>query len=96
MKVNKERESPQIKRYRRKIKEQLEAESGMMTEAALAKVKKSITQRLSRTPERISLQDRTIALFDENRHPEPTHNKFVIELFAKIRTGAPISTTEAA
>lgn len=84
----KEKESPQIKRYRRKLKEQLEQEHAIMTESALSKVKQSIVQRLSRnTGERISLEDKSITLFDENRHPEPPHSKFVMELFAQLRSG---------
>jgi hypothetical protein len=88
----KEKESPQIKRYRRKLKEQIEHEHEIMNEAALKKVKQSIIQRLTRTNyERISLQDKTITLFDENRHPEPIHSKFVNQLFAQIRDGKPLN-----
>lgn len=90
----KEKESPQVKRYRRKLKEQIAHEHEIMNEAALKKVKQSIIQRLSRPDaERISLQDKTITLFDENRHPEPVHSKFVNQLFAQIRSGQPLNPT---
>lgn len=95
MKIQKEKESPQIKRYRRKIKEQLEHEHEIMNESALKKAKQSIIQRLnSNNAERISLQDKTVTLFDENRHPEPIHSKFVNDLFARIRSGAPLRPAE--
>lgn len=91
----KEKESPQIKRYRRKLKEQIEQEHEIMNETALKKVKQSILTRLTReSSNRISLEDKSITLFDENRHPEPIHSEFVAELFNKIRSGAPLRPVE--
>ena len=86
------KESPQIRRYRRKIAEQLEHEHKIMNQGALVKTKQALQQWLSRhESDRISLEDKSITLFDENRHPEPPHSKFVKTLFDKIRTGAPLS-----
>lgn len=91
----KEKESPQIKRYRRKLKEQIEHEHEIMNESALKKVKQTIIQRLSRnTSGRISLEDKTFTVFDENQHPEPVHSKFVNDLFNQIRSGQQLKNTE--
>lgn len=86
------KESPQIRRYRKKLREQLDHEHEIMTQAALLKTKQALQQWLSRHEyDRISLDDKTITLFDENRHPEPIHSKFVKKLFDQIRSGTPLS-----
>lgn len=82
----KAKESAQIKKYRRKLQKQLENEKTQMTEAALKKAKDSMQLWISRhQSERINLKDKTITLFDENRHPARTESKFVHDLFSRIR-----------
>lgn len=86
---SKAKESAQVKKYRRKLKKQMESENAQMNEAALRKVKETIQQWIARhQSERINLRDKTISLFDENRHSAQTESRFVQDLFNRIRHGA--------
>lgn len=86
---SKAKESAQIRKYRRKLKKQMESETALMNETALKKVKESIQLWISRhSGDRINLQDKSISLFDENRHPARTESAYVQNLFAQLRKEA--------
>ncbi len=82
----KAKESAQVKKARRKLKAQIEAEQEKFDDAALRKTKAAMQRWISRnSAERVKLEDKSISLFDENRHPAKTQSKFVNALFHEIK-----------
>lgn len=91
----KAKESAQVKKARRKLKAQMEAEQEKFDDAALRKVKAAMQRWISRNAaERVKLEDKSIALFDENRHPAKTQSKFVNALFQQIKQEAGTESEE--
>jgi hypothetical protein len=82
----KAKESHQIQKVRKKIKEKIhEAEKQMSPEALLA-MSYLIKQQLNRKKEgRINLKERQVTSFDENRHPAKTQSKFILKLIHQIK-----------
>lgn len=84
----KAKESPQIQKARKKIKQQLKAAEKRMNAEALQTMSRLIKEQLSRQKSgRIDLKDRQITTFDENQHPAKTESKFVLNLIHQIKDG---------
>jgi|688.fasta_scaffold25629_9 hypothetical protein len=79
-------ESPQILKARRKLQKQIDAENSKITAHALQRMAKTIEFWLDRHKrERVKLKDKSITLFDENRHPAKTQSKFVNHLLKNLQ-----------
>ena len=79
-------ESYQIQKARKKLLKQMEEESKLINEKAIRQMKQAIQIWISRhQSERVTLQDRTIKLFDENSNPAKTKSKFVNEMLHSLK-----------
>lgn len=88
----KARESQQIQRLRRKIKEQIHDEHKQINQKALEQMRKAMKRWIGRhSEERISLLNKTITLFDENKHTERPHDKQISALMKQIQKGLSLS-----
>lgn len=84
----KAKESLQIQKARKKIKEQLKAADKRMNPQALQNMSRLIKEQLSRQKaDRIDLKNRQIISFDENQHPAKTESKFIAKLMHQIQHG---------
>lgn len=84
--ATKAKESSQILKARKKLKQQIADENKFITSQALDHIRKSIHLWLSRhSTERLSLKDKEITLFDENRHPAKTQNKFIATMIKNLK-----------
>ena len=82
----KAKESLQIRRARKKIKQQLDESEKQTNEEALHKMSKIIQRQLARrSVDRIDLRTKTITLFDENQHPAKTESKFINRLMSQLK-----------
>lgn len=82
----KAKESVQIQKARKKIKQQIASADKKINEGALLAMSKTIRLQISRhASERINLKEKIVTLFDENRHPAPTQNKFISKLAKQIK-----------
>lgn len=83
--MSKAKESAQIQKARQKIQRQIEAAEKKFTPQSLSKMTLLIHRQLARqSAERISLKDKSITLFDENRHSAKTESRFVRKLLEHI------------
>lgn len=83
---SKAKESVQIERARKKIKQQLTSAEKRINTEALEEMSKLIQRQLQRhAKDRISLKDKTVTLFDENQHSAQTESKFVNRLLKQIK-----------
>jgi len=63
------KESKQVRKARQKLQKQLEEEKKLITPFSLAKMERNIQNWIQRhSAERISLKEKNIALFDENKN----------------------------
>lgn len=82
----KAKESPQVLKARRKLKKQMAEENKRITANALREMAKNIAHWLARhQKERIPLKDKTITLFDSNRHSARTQSKFINHLLQGLK-----------
>jgi len=86
----KAKESTQIDKARKKIKKKLAAADRRLNPAAIKAMSQLIEQQLARRKgERISLENRQITLFDENRHSAKSESKFVSRLLQQLKKQVP-------
>lgn len=84
----KAKESIQIEKARKKIKQQLQKADQKINPEALQATSRLIREQLQRKKAgRIDLKNRQIISFDENKHPAKTESKFVIKLIQQIKQG---------
>jgi len=84
---NPEKESPTIKKYRKKLESQLEEEHKQINAKSLDMAKRAIKESLVRHSEgRIQLKDKLFVLFDENQHPATPRSKFVLEKIRELKS----------
>lgn len=83
----KAKESAQISKARKKIKEQILSQNKLTTSQALEKMTKWLQSWLARhAKERINLKEkRVVNLFDENQHPANTQSKYVSHLLKSLK-----------
>lgn len=88
MSATKVKESPQVKKARKKLKQQISEEHKHFTPKLLEKMSKNIEKWITRhASERVRLKDKSIVMFDENKHPEKFKSQFIAHLIKKIRQG---------
>lgn len=81
----KAKDSKQVQRARRKLLNQLADEKAKINEMSLLQMRQANRQWLDRHREdRINIKDRTIKLFDENKHPARTKSKFIFDLMRAL------------
>lgn len=81
----KAKESSEIQKVRKKIKQKIQQAEQKMNPEALIAMGRLIKEQLNRKKEgRISLKERQFT-FDENRHPAKTQNKFILKLIRQIK-----------
>jgi len=81
------RESKKIRKVRKKLEKVLQEEHTHFNRATLNEVRENIHKWIARhEPERISTEEKTFALFDENRHPCEVKSKFVKHLIKYIQS----------
>ena len=82
----KSKESRQVRKARKKLKKQLEEEKKLITPSTLAKMERNIQRWIQRhSAERISLKDKNIALFDENKHAAHVASRQIKQMRHKIK-----------
>lgn len=82
----KAKESPQVAKARRKIKQQLAAAEKRVNAEALREMRLLIQRQIARqSPTRIDLKTKTVTLFDENTHPAKTESKYVQHLLKELK-----------
>jgi hypothetical protein len=88
------KESPQVQRARKKLQGILEAEKKQRTPERLQEATKNILHYINRNAqERKPLEDRSIQIFDGNKHPAKTQSNYVNTLLEKLRTESGSSQT---
>lgn len=86
--ATKAKESRQILKARKKLKNQIAEESKFINANSLEKIRKTIHYWLSRhSNERVNLKSKAITLFDENRHSAKPQNKFILSMLKNLKTG---------
>ena len=82
----KAKESPQIKRARQKLKEQIKTAEKKMNAEALSIMSRLIKEQLSRQKSgRINLKKHRITSLEENKNVAKTESKFVLKLLNQIK-----------
>ncbi len=92
--ATKAKESAQIAKARKKLKQQIVEEHKHINEHALQEMRKVIQHWIARhEQERVDLKDKTITLFDENKHTVQPKSKFISSLMKNLKqqTGAPMT-----
>ena len=88
--VVKAKESSNIEKARRKLKKQMADEGKRINTQALQKMSKAIELWINRHKvERISLKDKSIQLFDENKHTALPKNKYITNLMHSLSGARP-------
>lgn len=88
--VTRAKESRQVQKARRKLKHQIAEENKHMTPKALQKMRRVIEYWISRHyQDRVTLKNKEISVFDENKHPAKIHSKFITNLMKNIKQLAP-------
>jgi len=83
--ASKAKESAAVKRARKKLQKRFDKQDQLVSEKTINLMKRAIHTWISRhSQERIPLEDKSIALFDSNKHPARTKSKFVSELLQKV------------
>lgn len=81
----KAKESPQIQKARKKIKQQLAAAEKRVNTEALREMRALIQRQIARhTAERVDLKSKVVT-FDENKHSAKTESKFVNRLLKQLK-----------
>lgn len=84
--VVKAKESPQVQKARKKIKQQLAAAEKRINDEALKEMRLLIQRQIARHhAERVDLKTKVVTLFDENKHPAQTESKFVNRLLKDLK-----------
>lgn len=84
--VVKAKESPQVQKARKKIKQQLAAAEQRINDEALREMRLVIQRQIARHhSERIDLKSKVVTLFDENKHPAKSESKFVNRLLKDLK-----------
>lgn len=85
----KAKESAHVRKTREKLKQRLEATEKKITPEALRDTSQAIQKWIARhSKDRINLKDKTITLFDENKHSASPHNKIVTSLLKQLQSEA--------
>ena len=84
--ITKAKESTQIQKARQKLSKQLSEENKRLNTSALNRTTQLIRRWISRhSNERVTLKGKQIKLFDENKHSEKAHSKYVNRLLQQIK-----------
>ena len=88
------KESKQVQRAREKIAKKLASENSRIDEKALEEMKQAIRHRIDRfAKDRVPLKDKSVELFDENKHISKIRSKFVKNLESILRKEAESTTS---
>lgn len=83
----KAKESIQVRKAREKIKKQLAKEHEAIQPDSIHAMSIIIKRQIARhSDERVSLKNREIVLFDENKHPAKSESKFVKRLLNELQS----------
>ena len=86
----KAKESAQIQKARKKIKNQLATADKRINIEALHEMSKLIRQQIARhANERVNLKSKLVTLFDENQHSAHTQSKFINRLLTQLKHKTP-------
>lgn len=84
--ANKAKDSPQVQKARKKIKQQLDKADKRINAEALSEMSRLIQRQMQRkATDRVNLKSKTVTFFDENRHPAKTESKFVRRLLKQLQ-----------
>lgn len=79
------KESRQVQKARKKLRNQILEEHKLLTENALKKMSEDIRIWISRhAKDRIKLKEKEFSLFDENQHPAKAHSLYVQHLLEQL------------
>lgn len=79
-------DSPQVKKYRKKLEETLFEEKKLINRESIQKMSDSIYKWINNhSKDRIRLKHKSIDLFDEKRHPANIKNKFILKLQSNLK-----------
>lgn len=91
----KAKESKKIEKIRKKLEKVLNEEHRHFNSETLREVRNSIKKWINRhESERISLENKTFKLFDENEHPSETKSYFVKHLLSDIEQESEVEEEE--
>lgn len=79
------KESRFISNARNKLKQKLAQEKKQINPKALERMTQLIHRQISRNPGREPLKDKTVSVFDDNKHSAKVHSKFVINLLKNLK-----------
>ena len=80
-------DSVQVERARKKLQKQMILEQKQVTAAALSEVGGCISRWITRhADDRVSLKKKTVTLFNGNKTPAKTQNKYILKLLHKLKT----------
>ncbi len=79
-------DSPQVKKYRKKLEESISEEKKLINPESIQKMRNSIHKWINaHSKERIPLKHKSIGLFDEKTHPAIPKNKFILKLQSNLK-----------
>ncbi|MEC7839312.1 MAG: hypothetical protein VX777_04655 [Chlamydiota bacterium] len=79
------KESKQVNKVRKKLEKVLQEEHSHFNRKALDEVRENIHKWIARhEPERVSTEEKTFTLFDENRHPCEVKSNYVKNLMDNL------------
>lgn len=79
-------ESSQVRKYRKKLEESMIEEKKLINPESLSKMKNSIHQWINKhSGERVNLKNKSIELFDENKHSAAPKSKYILHLLSDIK-----------
>lgn len=82
----KAKESAALQRARKKLEKKFQEQNLLVSEKALIQMKKAMHTWLTRhSRERVPLEDKSIALFDSNKHSAKSKSRFVADLLEKVK-----------
>jgi hypothetical protein len=88
------KESKQVQRAREKIAKKIAKDEKKMDERAIEEMKLAIRHRIDRfAKDRVPLKDKSIALFDENKHIAKLRSRFIKNLETTLRKEAELSAS---
>lgn len=88
-KVRRAQDSVHVEKAREKLKQKIEQEHQLITDAALHRVSGDIKNWISRhSRERIKMK-RDVSLFDGNKHPAKVHSRYVKDLLQQLAEPIP-------
>lgn len=84
--ATKAKESKKVQKVRKKLEKVLNEEHSQFNSETLREVRNTIHKWIARhEPERISVENKTFTLFDENRHSTKTKSAYVKHLRSDLR-----------